>query len=449
MSSIFMGGKATNTFGMPMSSNEQSKFEYKFIIIVLSLLFIFRVSQNLNADGGILSNKICIRWDNNLECMGYWLPYRGHTLAEYLTDMELNMSEKERYEAAELLKVHQATVTGMLEKTPGVMEWIFGKLLKFSGYGNNVENDIEKNHEPKIRKKEVHTVYNNLPIVWGKSIRYSDRLMLYMVLHLLDEAGSQEYPHITPAEFNRMAHSLYSLANEIYFDYRPDFTKLTTNPSVSLTYCQKNHGVVSCLYYDTSVEAHYKLFVTLLMATIENDLQLSRHWRSLETTDWILRHVPEMAEEGARVLELGAGKGYQAKLFKLRGIDIKATDISVPDFTIEQIEQLSASDAVHKYAVERPVIFVEYFSWDITQVIKELSRLPIKWTFVMITNGDAIKMTDYPDLLSLETYCDKEVLAPSVHIYESDLSETTLFVYRKLVEYPLEIVPTRSLSKEL
>ena len=372
-----------------------SAFTLTSILILISGF----ISTFLNANDSILDNRICLQENSNGHCTDYKLPYKGHTFADYLNDLSEQMTTKDFQDMETIVKMYNAWFEKVISNMP----------------------------RPKSKVMKLRTVKDRYRIA---------KLHIYLILQRLDLISKIEYPTLKPKELNLMAHDLYCLANGIHLNNTPNFHQLTQNTAVNFTYhTGKNQKTTNNVKpYPEIVwlkKNYHKWFVAKMIYAVQQHLGFTWHWRSLRLADWMIDHIPELKHEA--VVELGAGNGYQARLLKLKGVDILATDIKLNKPHYTKVEKLKESKAVNEYA-DKKVFFVEFPGWYIFTTIQNLMNVPGLWTLVIVSDATDIANHLSTDHFSVKKYYDEKLLKPSLFKY-SDNSKNRVLIIRKTKEF--------------
>ncbi|WP_281646039.1 hypothetical protein [Parendozoicomonas sp. Alg238-R29] len=398
--------------------------------LLLTLVCLVLTNPNLWA-AGIKDGEVCFREvinsEGEEECIAHTLPYTGHTLAEYQADLAASLSLKELQEVnifllnsylriANVFTREQPAYNGKLRKPPLTKTPIDG----YSILGVNTSN-----------------------------LDQTTRLIAHTLLTLLNNRAAEVFPKISQKELNHIGHVLYSIAHGLYLKEEPNFRKLANQKDVKLQH------LYSIYRDDVRMEKKYilhsprfanqhRLLVALLLERLETIKGFSRHWNSLDQTDWIRAHVPEMKKNEGNILYLGAITGLQAKLFYLRGHNVKATGYIPHLKTYLKVENLEPTPAIKKYK-GYSIYYSEFFSWNILHTIKDIFALPGKRTVVILDKGSSLNLREARDKISIEKHFYGKDPSIWVKVDESEGEQTALYIIRKITEEPLNMTlpPTK------
>ncbi len=365
--------------------------------------------SNANQENDLQKNKECLRKEKE-KCLGYRLPYKGHSVDDYVKDMEQRFSAKEMREVGDFLrKCEEQGLNHIID----------------------IINSNKKDYKNPFRQIRIYTY-----------------ALLFMLQ--LSKESLKEYVGLDEAKLDRMAHDFYSMAYRIPLEKTPDFKKLTNNKSVVIGRVEES--------IDTRMEkrpgaaADEGLHIIGGTVTLLNFFYDFYHqWTSLETTDWILRNVPKITSDN--VLELGAGNGYQAHLLSLRRVNILATDSNPAYPGYKHVEKISALDAIKKYP-KRNVYLLQYFPViprkQIIDLLIELTkRTQGMWTLVFISSrqpGTEVSFGLDERYFKEDVYTHKNALIESVRDYGDIGSENILVVLSKKKE---NVFPSSNAHSEL
>ncbi len=358
----------------------------------------------LSSPPEILNHQVCVKTDSkDGTCLGYSLPYSGHTLEDYVQALDKEFSIEDRKKIARRREEYLSLLRSMLQTSDKQVKDEFFKKLSL------------KLTSPKDEKDNRQIAEFNT----------------YILLDYLLNKGQEVYPSVAREKLNRFAHDLYTVIQGRFLDTTPNFHFLTQTSTIKLVLQlikgANGRSTIKSRFNFIDNQDEGKIFVTFLIRGIQQNLNFHRHWRSIEATRWLINIIPELRT--SRVLELGAGSGMQAHLLAMLGVDITATDIHPSEQYFTKVRRYSAEDAIRKFGKKYKVFLIEFPSWVINTTVNLITKLPADWTLIIVNSEKPLPSLSISGV-EVQEFSSNKYLSPSVTKYENN--KTVIRVYRKI-----------------